>query len=70
MVVCRAGAYLGAFRKAVIDFLAFTLAYADLADVVTRYATPVGTGTVGRIAHIRIHERTEAIAGFSLAVPR
>ena len=32
MAVCRAGAYVGPFRQAVLEFLAFAPAYADLAE--------------------------------------
>jgi len=35
MAVCRAGAYVGSFRQAVLDFLAFAPCYSELADAVT-----------------------------------
>ena len=54
-------AYVGSFRQAVLEFLAFAACYDELAqrlaDAVTRHATPVGSGTVARTERIPIHER-------------
>ncbi len=56
--------YVGSFRDAVLDFLAFDARYAALAgrlaDAVTRHATPVGSGTVARTQRIPIERRAEA----------
>ena len=53
--------YVGSCRQAGLDFLAFALADAALAekmaDAVTRHATPVGSGTVARTDHVPIPER-------------
>lgn len=58
------GEYVGSFRDAVLDFLAFHERYADLAgrlaDAVTAHATPVGSGTVARTQRIPIEQRAEA----------
>lgn len=57
-------AYVGDFRQAVLDFLAFAPRHAalaeQLADAVARHATPVGSGTVARTERIPIAERAEA----------
>lgn len=57
-------AYVGSFRQAVLDFLAFAPRYADLAarlaDAVATHATPVGSGTVARTERIPIEERAAA----------
>jgi hypothetical protein len=57
-------AYVGSFQQAVVDYLAFDPAYADLArklaDAVAAHATPVGSGTVARTERIPIEERAEA----------
>jgi hypothetical protein len=54
-------AYVEDFRSAVLAFLAFHPRYAalaqDLADAVTKHATPVGSGTVARTQLIPIDER-------------
>jgi hypothetical protein len=56
--------YVGDFRDAVRNFLAFHPRYADLsarlAESVTAHATPVGSGTVARTERIPIHDRAEA----------
>ncbi len=56
--------YVGSFRQAVLDFLAFAPVYAalaeKLADAVTAHATPVGSGTVARTERIPVSERAEA----------
>ena len=56
--------YVEDFRGAVLQFLAFSPAYADLAqhlaDAVTEHATPVGSGTVARTVRIPIERRAEA----------
>lgn len=57
-------AYVGDFRLAVLDYLAFDPRFAALAasfaDAVTAHATPVGSGTVARTERIPIEERAEA----------
>jgi hypothetical protein len=57
-------AYVEDFRGAVLSFLAFAPAYADLAerlaDAVAKHATPVGSGTVARTQRIPIEQRAEA----------
>jgi hypothetical protein len=57
-------AYVDDFRDAVLAYLGFPEAYADLAarlaDAVTTHATPVGSGTVARTERIPIDERAEA----------
>lgn len=56
--------YVADFCKAVLGYLAFAPAYAELAerlaDAVTKHATPVGSGTVARTERIPIAERAEA----------
>lgn len=56
--------YVEGFHGAVLAFLAFHLAHADLADrlarAVTNHATPVGSGTVARTKRIPIERRAEA----------
>ncbi len=57
-------AYVEDFRCAVLAFLAFDPKHAalaeELADAVTRHATPVGSGTVARTPRIPIEERAES----------
>ena len=56
--------YAEDFRQAVLDFLAFAPAFAEvagrMADAVTIHATPVGSGTVARTKRIPLAERAEA----------
>ncbi|MDB5335584.1 MAG: hypothetical protein JWN70_1203 [Planctomycetaceae bacterium] len=56
--------YVEDFRGAVLSFLAFAPAHAELAqrlaDAVTIHATPVGSGTVARTQRIPIERRAEA----------
>jgi hypothetical protein len=56
--------YVADFHGAVMGFLAFHEAHADLADrlarAVTAHATPVGSGTVARTERIPIERRAEA----------
>ena len=56
--------YVEDFRGAVLAFLAFAPAYANLAeklaDAVTRHATPVGSRTVARTQRIPIERRAES----------
>lgn len=56
--------YIEDFYGAVLTFLAFHPAHADLADrlahAVADHATPVGSGTVARTKRIPIEERAEA----------
>ena len=56
--------YTEDFRQAVLDFLAFAPAFAEIAakmaDAVTAHTTPVGSGTVARTKRIPIEERAEA----------
>jgi Uncharacterized conserved protein (DUF2293) len=56
--------YVEDFFGAVVSFLTFDPAYADLADrlarVVTDHATPVGSGTVARTKQIPVEQRAEA----------
>ncbi len=56
--------YVGDFHGAVLAFLAFHPAHADLADrlarAVTDHATPVGSGTVARTRRIPVGRRAEA----------
>lgn len=60
----KQGEYVEDFRQAVLDFLAFAPAHADLAGrlatAVTTHATPVGSGTVARTERIPIERRAEA----------
>lgn len=57
-------AYVGDFQQAVLAYLAFHPAYADLAarlaQRITAHATPVGSGTVARTERIPIDKRAEA----------
>ena len=56
--------YVEDFYGAVLKFLAFHPAYADLADrlahAVADHATPVGSGTVARTKRIPVEERAQA----------
>lgn len=56
--------YVDDFFRAVVDFLAFHPAHAELAQqlarAVTQHATPVGSGTVARTTRIPIDQRAEA----------
>ncbi len=56
--------YVEDFHGAVLAFLAFHPAHADLADrlahAVTDHATPVGSGTVARTKRIPVEQRAEA----------
>ncbi|HVX16065.1 MAG TPA: DUF2293 domain-containing protein [Pirellulales bacterium] len=56
--------YVADFYGAVLAFLAFPAAHAELASrlarAVTDHATPVGSGTVARTQHIPIERRAEA----------
>jgi hypothetical protein len=57
-------AYVEDFRAAVLAFLDFAACYArladQLADAVTKHATPVGSGTVARTQRIPIEQRAES----------
>ncbi|MGK2908410.1 MAG: DUF2293 domain-containing protein [Sphingobium sp.] len=56
--------YVDDFHEAVLAYLAFHPAHAELADrlarAVTDHATPVGSGTVARTKRIPVEERAEA----------
>lgn len=56
--------YTEDFRGAVLAFLAFAPCYVDhaelLADLITKHAVPVGSGTVARTERIPLEERAEA----------
>ncbi len=56
--------YVGTFRDAVLDYLAFAPRYlplaARLARAVADHATPVGSGTVARTERIPVEQRAEA----------
>jgi len=56
--------YVNDFRSAVLAFLDFAAAYAELAerlaDAVTLHTTPVGSGTVARTERIPIERRAES----------
>jgi hypothetical protein len=56
--------YVEDFHGAVVTFLSFHPAHADLADrlarAVTEHATPVGSGTVARTKRIPVQQRAEA----------
>jgi hypothetical protein len=56
--------YVEDFFQAVLEFLAFHPAHADLADRLARavvdHATPVGSGTVARTKRIPVEQRAEA----------
>jgi hypothetical protein len=76
--------YVEDFHGAVVKFLAFHPAHADLADRLARaiadHATPVGSGTVARTKRIPVEQRAEAAviawmrhqttAYDSMAIPR
>ncbi len=76
--------YVGDFAEAVIAFLNFHDSHdrlaRQLAEVVTRHATPVGSGTVARTKRIPVEQRAEAAviawmrhqttAYDSMAIPR
>jgi hypothetical protein len=76
--------YVEDFRGAVVSFLDFHPAHADLAQelalAVTTHATPVGSGTVARTKRIPVEQRAEAAviawmrhqttAYESMAIPR
>jgi len=76
--------YVDDFIGAVVAFIAFHPAHADLADrlarVVADHATPVGSGTVARTKRIPVEQRAEAAviawmrhqstAYESMAIPR
>lgn len=55
--------YVGSFRAAILEFLAFPPIHAtvasSLADAVTVHATPVGSGTVARTERIPLADRAE-----------
>ena len=57
-------AYVEDFRVAVVAFLAFHPAHADVADLLSRmvtdHATPVGSGTVARTKRIPVEKRAAA----------
>ncbi len=57
-------AYVEDFRGAVLTFLAFAPAHAELAarlaDAVAAHATPIGSGTVARTTRIPIERRAES----------
>jgi hypothetical protein len=57
-------AYVEDFRGAVLSFLAFAPAHAELAErlaeAVAEHATPVGSGTVARTQRIPIEQRAES----------
>ena len=56
--------YVEDFHGAVVEFLAFHPAHADLANKLARaiadHATPVGSGTVARTKRIPVEQRAEA----------
>jgi hypothetical protein len=56
--------YVEDFTQAVVSFLAFHSAHADLAHqlarAVAKHATPVGSGTVARTKRIPVEQRAEA----------
>lgn len=56
--------YVGEFRDAVLAFLAFAPAHAELAarvaTAIAEHATPVGSGTVARTRRIPVERRAEA----------
>lgn len=60
----KQAAYVDDFREAVLAFLRFAPAHADLgerlADAVTQHATPVGSGTVARTERIPLAQRAES----------
>ena len=62
--IARQDACVVEFRQAVVDFLAFSPRYEemawDIADAVTDQAVPVGSGTVARTQRIPLRSRAEA----------
>ena len=60
----RQDEYVGDFRQAVLEFLAFDPLHSELAakvaDAVAQHATPVGSGTVARTQRIPIAQRAES----------
>jgi hypothetical protein len=58
------GEYVADFQEAVLKYLSFHPAHADLAEELARavadHATPVGSGTVARTKRIPIDQRAEA----------
>ncbi|MBC8351414.1 MAG: DUF2293 domain-containing protein [Planctomycetes bacterium] len=60
----KQNAYVSEFQGAVLAFLAFDAAHAEVASrmaaAITRHATPVGSGTVARTQRIPIEERAES----------
>lgn len=58
--------YVGEFRGAVLDYLAFDARHAALAErmatAVADHATPVGSGTVARTQRLPVEQRAEAAA--------
>ncbi|MFK7742761.1 MAG: DUF2293 domain-containing protein [Planctomycetota bacterium] len=60
----KQASYVEDFAKAVRVFLDFPLQYSDLAEqlaqAVTRHATPVGSGTVARTERIPVAKRAES----------
>lgn len=56
--------YVVTFREAILQFLAFAPAHAEiaalLADAVAEHATPVGSGTVARTQRIPVEQRAES----------
>ena len=60
----KQASYVNDFRAAVVAFLDFASCYSaiaeELADLVTRHATPVGSGTVARTQRIPIERRAES----------
>ena len=56
--------YVGSFRDAVLEFLAFAPQHLSLAEqmatAVAAHATPVGSGTVARRKRIPVEQRAEA----------
>lgn len=57
-------AYVAEFRRAVLEFLNFAPRHAalaeEIADAVTRHATPVGSGTVARTRRISVGQRADS----------
>jgi hypothetical protein len=57
-------AYVSSFQQAVLEFLDFAPVHSELArqlaDAITRHATPVGSGTVARTERIPIERRAES----------
>lgn len=57
-------AYVDTFHDAVLSFLSFPAAHADLAQrmatAIAAHATPVGSGTVARTERIPVEQRAEA----------